>query len=89
MDNHVSKKGKLLQKLMSHPAPKDFRWDDLVTLMRWAEFVEKCNGGSHYTFEHKSGFRVQMSKTHPGGILKRYQVEAAKDALKRVGIRGE
>jgi predicted RNA binding protein YcfA (HicA-like mRNA interferase family) len=85
----VSKKDKILKKLYASPTPKDFRWEDLVTLMRRAGFTESCDGGSHYTFEHVSGYRVQISKTHPGGILKPYQVKSAKEALQIVGIPGD
>lgn len=81
----MSKKNKLLEKLQAIPAPKDFSWDDLVTVMTRAKFVNRCNGGSHYIFEHESGFRFSMSKTHPGGILKSYQIKAAIEALKQIG----
>ena len=37
-------------------------------------------------FEHTSGFRFRMSKTHPSGILKAYQVRDAKKALKHIGV---
>jgi predicted RNA binding protein YcfA (HicA-like mRNA interferase family) len=77
----MSKKDKLLLKLKKIPPPKDFSWDELITLMRQADFFESCNGGSHYMFEHKNGFRFRMSKTHPSGILKKYQIDAANEAL--------
>ena len=81
----MSKKLKLLIKLRKIPSPKDFPWSDLVTLLRQAGFEESCESGSHYMFEHvKSGFRFGMSKTHPSGILKRYQIDAAKSALEAV-----
>jgi len=32
-------------------------------------------------FEHENGYRFRMSKTHPSGILKKYQIDAAKEAL--------
>lgn len=82
----MSKKEKLLNKLCATPPPKDFTWEDMVTLMRRFEFKETCNGGSHYTFEHTSGFRLCMSKTHPSGILKTYQIRDAKDALRQIGV---
>lgn len=85
MDNRVSKKLKLLNKLRAVPIPRDFSWNDLLTVMRSAGFKEECDGGSHYSFEHTSGFRMTMSKTHPSGILKVYQVRAAIDALDQVG----
>ncbi len=37
-------------------------------------------------FEHTSGFRFGMSKTHPSGILKDYQVRDAKKALKYIEV---
>ena len=54
-------------------------------------FQESCkSGGSHYTFDHaKSGFSFHMSKTHPSGMLKHYQVDDAKDALRTIGALGE
>jgi hypothetical protein len=82
--NPVSKREKLLQKLNRVPAPKDFTWDEIVTLLRQWDFKESCEGGSHYMFEHSSGFRFGMSKTHPAGILKRYQIDEAKAALDHV-----
>lgn len=37
-------------------------------------------------FEHTSGFRFRMSKTHPSGILKSYQIHDAKNALKYIEV---
>lgn len=85
----MSKKEKLLSKLCANPAPKDFSWEEIVTLMRQYGFKATCNGGSHYMFEHTSGFRLSMSKTHPSGILKTYQIRDAKDALRQIGVLDE
>lgn len=82
---YVSKKDKLLGKLFATPPPKGFTWDDLITVMTRAGFTNECDGGSHYTFEHKDGLRVTMSKTHPSGLLKPYQVKDAKAAIGRIG----
>lgn len=78
----MSKKAKLKQKLFSTPPPKDFKWDELITLMRGYGFKESCSNGSHYMFDHNSiDYRVGIVKTHPSGILKRYQVDNAKEAI--------
>lgn len=82
----MSKKEKLLAKLCAAPSPKDFSWDDLIRLMGNFGFKNSCGGGSHYMFEHTSGFRFRMSKTHPSGILKSYQIHDAKNALKYLGV---
>lgn len=81
----MSKKDKLLNKLFATPPPKGFAWDDLITVMTRAEFSNDCDGGSHYTFEHRNGLRLTMSKTHPSGLLKPYQVKAAKEAIECTG----
>jgi predicted RNA binding protein YcfA (HicA-like mRNA interferase family) len=83
----VSKKDKLLSKLFATPPPKGFAWDDLITVMTRAGFSNECDGGSHYTFEHKEGLRLTMSRTHPSGLLKPYQVKSAKEAIYRTGGR--
>jgi len=82
----MSKKDKLLAKLCDIPTPKDFSWQDLSTLMGALGFKSTCGGGSHYIFEHTSGFRFSISKTHPAGVLKSYQVRDAKKALKHIGV---
>lgn len=82
----MSKKDKLLVILCANPAPKDFPWQYLLTLMGSFGFQYTCGGGSHYMFEHTSGFRFSMSKTHPSGVLKSYQVRDAKKALKHIGV---
>lgn len=81
----MTRKEKLLSRLYKSPSPTDFRWSELVTLMRAAGFEEHCEGGSHFIFEHvEMSFRFSMSKTHPSGILKRYQINCAKEALEKV-----
>lgn len=85
----MSKKLKRLEKLCAIPPPNDFTWDDLVSVMRAADFKEHCDGGSHYTFDHASGFTFSMSRSHPSGLLKKYQVRAAKEALLTVGEIGD
>ena len=79
----MSRREKLLAKLRASPA--NFRWSELETLMSQHDFTASCTGGSHYVFEHKSGFTFSASKTHPSGILKHYQVKEALEALARVG----
>ncbi|MBI5594028.1 MAG: hypothetical protein HY881_26570 [Deltaproteobacteria bacterium] len=53
--------------------------------MRHFDFKETCSGGSHYIFEHSRGFRFSISKTHPGGILKAYQIDDVKEAIGQIG----
>lgn len=84
----MSKRDKRVRKLFASPPPKDFSWNELVAVLNANGFAEYCDGGSHYTFEHETGYTFSMSKTHPSGILKRYQVDDAKEALRNVGVSG-
>jgi len=84
----MSKKDKLHDKLFANPAPKDFRWDELITLLNCYGFEGSCSGGSHYIFYHAGGcFRLRISKTHPGNILKPYQIKAVKEAINLIKTR--
>ncbi len=84
----MGKKKKLLKKLFANPAPKSFRWGELITLTKQHGFKNSCQGGgSHYMFEHEhTGLRFSMSKTHPSGLLKAYQVKQAMKALREIGV---
>jgi predicted RNA binding protein YcfA (HicA-like mRNA interferase family) len=53
--------------------------------MESAGFKMHCQGGSHHTFEYTDGFKVKVSKTHPQGILKKYQIDDVIEGLRRVG----
>lgn len=81
----MTKKDKRLNALFSEPPPKDFTWLSLIAVLTHAGFSNECNGGSHYLFEHTSGMRLRLSKTHPTGLLKRYQIEDTKEVLIKVG----
>ena len=81
----MPKKEKLFQKFIALPSPVDFSWENYITMMKHFNFTATCTGGSHYTFEHVSGFRFTASKTHPSGVLKIYQFKHAKLALKETG----
>jgi len=87
--NSMSKQIKLSARLNKIPPPRDFTWNELINLTRQAGFTETCRGGSHYMFEHFSGFRFAMSRTHPSGILKIYQIKEAIHALNTVKFKWE
>lgn len=82
----MSKKDKLLKRLFSVPGPKDFEWRELITLMEQCGFKATCRGGSHYMFEHTTGYCKRIPRPHPDGTLKSYQVKEAKAALIEIGV---
>ena len=80
----MSKREKLMARLARKPAPVDFRWSELVTLAEQLQFTPSCISGSHYIFQHIGGLTFTMSRTHPSGLLKPYQIKAALDAFTKV-----
>ena len=83
----MAKADKLLAKLSQRPAPTDFRWDDLVTLMEHHGFTVTCGGGSHHKFQHASGFTFSAARRHPGGLLMAYDVKNALEAIRRTQMK--
>ncbi|NYT61899.1 type II toxin-antitoxin system HicA family toxin [Alcaligenaceae bacterium] len=77
----MAKRDKLTAKIYSNPSPKDFRFDELITLLQGFGFVmhEKTGGSSHKyfvrTLDSGEVQRIDCSCPHPGGILKIYQIK--------------
>ena len=78
----MSKKEKLIKRLLSRP--KDFTFDELVTLLGHLGYIV-CTGGkssgSRVKFKSKRNDALWLHKPHPGNILKTYQVKDVLDNL--------
>lgn len=71
----MAKKEKLLQRLLS--IPRDFTWDELVTLLYYFGFEEEKKGktgGSRRKFVDVNDNVINLHKPHPGNILKEYKI---------------
>jgi hypothetical protein len=82
----MTRKEKLLKRLLSEP--KDFSWDELVTLLVWLGFEEASmgkTGGSRRRFTNKDGIVISLHQPHPRNILKSYQIEQIIDILRQEG----
>lgn len=80
----MSKKEKLIARLMSEPA--DFTFGEETTLMRHLGYTIDNGGktsGSLVIFRHSGGDRITLHKPHPSNVLKRYQVKDTIAVLKR------
>ena len=74
----MSKKEKLIKRLLSRP--KDFTFDELVTLMGYLEYELDTGGktsGSAVKFVNSNGFVLFIHRPHPGKILKEYHIKSA------------
>ncbi len=86
----MSKKIKLLQRFLTMPPVKDFRWDDFVTLMDHVGFdmCEPSGGSSHKFFVWRGDKNVVINihRPHPGGILWVAQIKDVKQKLYDLGV---
>jgi predicted RNA binding protein YcfA (HicA-like mRNA interferase family) len=79
----VSKKDKLLEKLLSRPA--DFTWDEAVKLMKRHNFRLVKQSGSRRVFRHVSGLKVFLHEPHPQNTLLDYAMERLIEGLRSTG----
>jgi hypothetical protein len=77
----MSKKEKLLLKLLAGFSDANFNIDDLVKILDWFGFEERSNSGSHRIFS-KAGFIgiINLQKT-TDGKAKSYQVKQVREFL--------
>lgn len=81
MDQHE----KLLQRLRSRP--RDFRWEQLRTLLRGFGYKEEKGAGSRRRFFNpNTGVTLSLHEPHPRKELKSYQVKAILDHLRQEGL---
>lgn len=82
----MSKKDKIIARLLSKP--KDFTFDEMVTLLSKLGYELKQGGtGSGVKFIKQSSNEViNFHKPHPNGILKRYILEQVIEKLRKDGL---
>jgi len=84
----VSRKDKLVRKLLQRP--KDFTYDELVSLLGYFDYYEikkGKTGGSRRAFVQQATKHViRLHKPHPKNILKRYQIDEIIDELTKTGL---
>jgi predicted RNA binding protein YcfA (HicA-like mRNA interferase family) len=80
----MSRKKKLLSKLLSKP--KDFKWNELKTLLKGYGYKELQGKGSRVKFfREKPRNLIILHKPHPGEILLDYMVNEVIKNLKMTG----
>jgi hypothetical protein len=81
----MSRHEKLLKRLASRP--RDFTWEELVTLMTGLSFTLEKAGGSGRKFVNvKSKAVLFIHEPHPDNTLKAYEVNDAIDILTQGGF---
>lgn len=85
----MTKAEKLLQRFFANPPPKNFKWEDFVTMMQRLGFTLKFNGnGSSHCIFFKDNPEVVLNfvKPHPNDELKVVYVKKAREFLIEQGI---
>lgn len=83
----MSKKEKLLRRLLSRPA--DFTFDELITLLGHLGYSMEAagkTGGSRVVFSKNDGDYIRLHKPHPRNVLKQYQIDDITVCLKERGL---
>jgi hypothetical protein len=84
----LSRKEKLLKRIKSQP--KDFTWDELVTLLaslNFEELVKSKTGGSRRKFYHaEKNLIINLHKPHPSPIIKAYAIAQIIEKLEEENV---
>jgi len=83
----LSRKDKLLKRLLSRPA--DFTFAELTTLLGHFDYYiinSGKTGGSRVAFTDGKGDYIRIHKPHPRNILKRYQIDDIIASLAERGL---
>lgn len=67
--------------------PRDFEWDDLVTLLNSLGFETINKKGVRYKFYHPEvGRKLSFHKPHPESTIKSYVIDQTIEYLEELGI---
>ena len=76
----MSKVDKLIERIKRRP--KDFTWDELVSLLNRLGFEQLQGSGSRVKFFHRSlNCLIQTHKPHPAKIVKHYVINEVLEML--------
>ncbi|MEI7901151.1 MAG: type II toxin-antitoxin system HicA family toxin [bacterium] len=84
----MSKSDKLLARLLATPPPKDFTWDELVTLLKGKGFepLTSSGGSARKFYHHERGTLIRLHEPHPQRTLKTYMIKEVIGKLKDEGF---
>lgn len=82
----MSQKDKLIARLLKKP--KDFTFDEMVTLLSYFEYDLKKGGTGLGVKFIKEGSNevINFHKPHPNGVLKKYVLEQVIEKLRKDGL---
>ena len=79
----MSGKEKIIERLLSRP--KDFSYDELVTLLKVFGYEEvrtgRTSGSRRASIHISNGHIIRLHKPHPDNIMRMYQIDYIIDEL--------
>ena len=76
----MSRKDKLVQKLLSRPT--DMRFSEVELVLKWHDFVSTTKGTSHRVYKNDTGTRITLA-IKGGQVVKRVYLE---EIIKALGL---
>lgn len=81
----MSKKEKLLRRIMGKPPRKDITYNEVETLFESMGYEKTEGSGSRVSFYHSDkDHLIELHKPHPGNELKLYQIRKIQRKLGEV-----
>lgn len=81
----MSKKEKLLRRIMGKPPNKNITYDELETLLNSMGYDKIEGSGSRVSFYHSGkNHLIELHKPHPGNELKLYQILKIQKKLEEI-----
>lgn len=84
----MSRHLKLIKRFLAKP--RDFTYDELVTLLQGFGYKEmkvgKTSGSRAAFFNEKRKNIIRLHRPHPSNVLKRYQLNDVESELERKGF---
>lgn len=88
----MSQKEKLWERLFHDPYPRDFTYNELMTLLSQMGYVVRQGRGSRIAFgPDPNGIILRLHAPHGAGenALKRYQIMQVREFLKKKGVEND
>lgn len=83
----MSKHEKALAKLQANPVPADFKWDDLVSLLRHLGYKKLNNSGARRKFYNQDkNLLVSCHEPHPRSVVDKGCIVDILEHLKTHGL---
>jgi len=82
----LSKVDKIIKKLQKKPTPKDFKWEELIKILKHFGFVvvpSTKTGGSRRKFINDGKVIISLHEPHSSNELKKYQIDQILEVLKK------